>query len=113
MKYTYEFYRDELGGLRIRLPKEISIISHFLEDILDDEADEYIQILDNAVDQTVPQYEIEGNVAAVYIEPNYTSAINFFMSAPNNLCKIETSEFRKLLVLWRDTVVAEGKDIEV
>ena len=35
------------------------------------------------------------------------------MSAPNNQCKIETSEFRKLLVLWRDTVVAEGKDIEV
>lgn len=29
MKYTYEFYRDELGGLRIRLPKEISIISLF------------------------------------------------------------------------------------
>ncbi len=113
MKYTYEFYRDGLGGLRIRLPKEISIISHFLEDILDDEADEYIQILDNVVDQKVPQYEIEGNVAAVYIEPNYTSAINLFMSAPNNQCKIETSEFRQLLVLWRDTVVAEGKDIEV
>ncbi|ETE92495.1 TPA: EndoU domain-containing protein [Bacillus thuringiensis] len=113
MKYTYEFYRDGLGGLRIRLPKEISIISHFLEDILDDEADEYIQILDKVVDQKVPQYEIEGNVAAVYIEPNYTSAINLFMSAPNNQCKIETSEFRKLLVLWRDTLVAEGKDIEV
>ncbi|QWI78169.1 hypothetical protein JG486_29375 (plasmid) [Bacillus mycoides] len=112
MKYTYEFYRDGLGGLRIRLPKEISIISHFLEDILDDEADDYIQILNNVVDQKVPQYEIEGNVAAVYIEPNYTSAINLFMSAPNNQCKIETSEFRKLLVLWRDTAVAEGKDIE-
>lgn len=69
--------------------------------------------MDNVVAQTVPQYEIEGNVAAVYIEPNYTSAINFFMSAPNNQCKIETSEFRKLLVLWRDTAVAEGKDIEV
>lgn len=112
MKYTYEFYRDGLGGLRIRLPKGISIISHFLEDILDDEVDEYIQILDNIVDKKFPQYEIEGNVAAVYIEPNYTSAINFFMSPPNNQCKIETPEFRKLLVLWRDKVVAEGKDIE-
>lgn len=82
MKYTYEFYLDGLGGLRIRLPKGISIIPHFSEDILDDEADDYIQILDNIVDQTVPQYEIEGNVTAVYIEHNYTSAINFFMSAP-------------------------------
>ncbi|EEK70045.1 hypothetical protein bcere0007_55230 [Bacillus mycoides] len=50
MKYTYELYRDGLGGLRIRLPKEISIISHFLEDISDDEADDYIQILNNVVD---------------------------------------------------------------
>ncbi|MBO1626082.1 hypothetical protein [Bacillus arachidis] len=112
MKYTYEFYRDGLGGLRIRLPKEVSIISHFLEDILDDEADEYIQILDDVVDKKFLQYEIEGNVTAVYIEPNYTSAINFFMSPPNNQYKIETSEFRKLLVLWRDKVVTEGKDIE-
>ncbi len=112
MKYTYEFCRDGLGGLRIRLPKGISIISHFLEDISDDEADEYIQILDDVVDKKFLQYEIEGNVAAVYIEPNYTSAINFFMNPPNNQCKIETSEFRKLLVLWRDKVVTEGKDIE-
>ncbi|EOW9526899.1 hypothetical protein ACO11K_000492 [Bacillus cytotoxicus] len=112
MKYIYEFYRDGLGGLRIRLPKKISIISHFSEDILDDEADEYIQILDNVVDKKFPHYEIEGNVAAVYIESNYTSAINFFISPSNNQCKIETSEFRKLLVLWRDKVVAEGKVIE-
>ncbi|SFC82898.1 hypothetical protein SAMN04488168_11056 [Bacillus sp. 491mf] len=113
MKYTYEFYRDGLGGLRIRLPKEIFIISHFLEDTLDDEVDEYVQILDNVVDKKFPHYEIEGNIAAVYIESNYTSAINLFMSPPNNQCRIETSEFRKLLVLWRDKVVEEGKDIEL
>ncbi|MFI8709559.1 hypothetical protein ACIGHG_21435 [Bacillus sp. NPDC077411] len=113
MKYTYEFYRDGLGGLRIRLPKEIFIISHFLEDTLDDEVDEYVQILDNVVDEKFPHYEIEGNIAAVYIESNYTSAINLFMSPPNNQCRIETSEFRKLLVLWRDKIVAEGKDIEL
>ncbi|MGG0186036.1 hypothetical protein [Bacillus rhizoplanae] len=113
MKYTHEFWRDPFGGLRIRLPKEITIVSDFIENLDEDEADEYIEILDHVTEGKHPNFELEYNAAAVFIEPEYTSAINFFMSPPNNQCKIETSEFRKLLVLWRDKVIAEGKDIEV
>ncbi|NWK68561.1 hypothetical protein COJ48_06160 [Bacillus cereus] len=113
MKYSHEFWRDPFGGLRIHLPKEIAIVSHFIENLYEDEVDEYIEILDHVVEGKHPNFELEYNAAGVFIEPEYTIAINYYISPPNNQCKLETSEFRRLLLLWRDKVVTEGRDIDV
>lgn len=113
MNYSHEFWRDPFGGLRIRLPKEIASVSDFIENLDEDEADEYIEVLDHVVEGKYPSYELEYNAAAVFIEPKYTSAINYYISPPNNQCKLETSEFRRLLLLWRNKVMTEGRDIEV
>lgn len=50
MNYSHEFWRDPFGGLRIRLPKEITIVSDFIENLDEDEADEYIEVLDHVVE---------------------------------------------------------------
>ena len=51
MNYSHEFWRDPFGGLRIRLPKEITIVSDFIENLDEDEADEYIEVLDHVVEE--------------------------------------------------------------
>ncbi|EEL47995.1 hypothetical protein [Bacillus cereus] len=103
--------RDPFGGLRIRLPEEIAIVSDFIGNL--DEVDEYIEVLDNVVEGKSPSFELEYNATVVFIEPEYTSAINYYISSPNNQCKLETPEFRRLLLLWRNKVMTEGRDIEV
>ncbi|WP_186322223.1 hypothetical protein [Bacillus mycoides] len=113
MEYSHEFWCDPFGGLRIRLPKEIAIVSDFIGNLDEDEVDEYIEVLDNVVEGKSPSFELEYNATAAFIEPEYTSAINYYISSPNNQCKLETSEFRRLLLLWRNKVMTEGRDIEV
>ena len=46
MKYQYNFYRDHLNVLRIKLPDDIKLFADFIEDIAtEQELDEYVEIL--------------------------------------------------------------------
>ncbi|MFV1008559.1 hypothetical protein JMZ96_16755 [Bacillus cereus] len=59
----HEFWCDPFSGLRIRLQEEIAIVSDFIENLY--EVDEYIKILDDAVEGKYLDFELEYNAAVV------------------------------------------------
>nr|WP_205650031.1 hypothetical protein [Bacillus cereus] len=60
---SYEFWCAPFSGLRIRLQEEIAIVSDFIENLY--EVDEYIKILDDAVEGKYLNFELEYNAAVV------------------------------------------------
>ncbi|MCI4060563.1 tRNA-Val4, partial [Bacillus cereus] len=62
MEYSFEFKRDPFGYLRIVLPTELEYFSDFIEDIVSvDEADEYLKIIQEVLDGSSEEYEIQLN----------------------------------------------------
>ncbi|KAA6452049.1 tRNA-Val4 [Bacillus swezeyi] len=105
MKYLYEFKRDPLGYLRISLPKEISLFSDFIEDIpTTEEADEYLADIENVLNGTYKDSEIQLNATSVLIKKDMTVVEHFFRNDPPYENTIETEEFKELLLIWRDNI---------
>src|SRR5699024_2502244 len=74
MKYKYKFYRDALDSLRIKLPEQIDMFSHFIGQIAtEDEVNEFIQIIDEVKEGKHEEYEIFFNAPTVLIRPEITS----------------------------------------
>ncbi|MFO6495534.1 MULTISPECIES: hypothetical protein [Bacillus] len=108
MKYLYDFKRDPFGYLRISLPKEINIFSDFLEDIpTPEEADEYLEDLENVLNGTYEDFEIQLNATSVFMKKDVTIAEHFFRYEPPFKNTIETEEFKKLLLIWREKISKE------
>ena len=105
MKYPYSFKRGPHGFLMIELPKEIELFSDFIEQIaLEEEADEFIDIIDKVIDGTHDEYEIFFNAPTVTIKPDFTTVFNEFLIDPPFEQTIETKEFRKLILIWKESL---------
>ncbi|TXL66752.1 tRNA-Val4 [Cerasibacillus terrae] len=104
MKYSFSFYKDPLGTLRIKLPEEVDMFSDFIEQIaLKEEADEFINIIDKVIDGTHDEYEIFFNAPTVVIGPHITSvSLADILDEPPPDEYMETEEFRKLILVWKE-----------
>ncbi|WP_240508183.1 hypothetical protein [Bacillus spizizenii] len=61
MVYSFEFKKDSLGYIIIVLPTELEYFSDFIEDIVSvEEADEYLNIVQEVLDGSSEEYEIQG-----------------------------------------------------
>lgn len=69
MEYSFKFKRDPLGYLRIVLPTELEYFSDFIENIVSvEEAHEYLNIVQEVLDGSSEEYEIQLNTTIAYIK---------------------------------------------
>lgn len=105
MMHKYTFYRDQLDSLRIQLPERIDMFSDFIGQIATEErANQFIQIIDEVKKGIHEEYEIFYNAPTVLIKPEITSvSLSDILDedAPTDQY-IETDEFRKLILIWKE-----------
>ncbi|MFF2496844.1 tRNA-Val4 [Peribacillus sp. NPDC058075] len=113
MKYAYEFYRDHLEILRIKLPGEIKLFADFIEDIpTEEEADEYITIVENVLNGLHEKFEIQLNATSVLIKKDMTVLEHFYRYEEPYGNELETEEFKELMLIWKSKIPERFKKNE-
>lgn len=110
MKYEFSFYKDPLGTLRIKLPEEVDMFSDFIEEIATKElANEIIRNIDSVQKGEKVEEEIMINAPTVVIGPHITSvSLADILDDPPPDEYMETEEFRKLILVWKDKLLERG-----
>ncbi|ATY27835.1 MULTISPECIES: hypothetical protein [Bacillus] len=105
MEYSFECKRDHLGYLRVILPAELEYFSDFIEDIVSvDEADEYLKLIQDVLDGSSEEYEIQLNTTVAYIKEDQTVIEHLYTENENDRNSMETEKFKKLILDWRDKI---------
>ncbi|MDU0077319.1 MULTISPECIES: tRNA-Val4 [Bacillus] len=105
MKYSFECKRARLGYLRVVLPAELEYFSDFIEDIVSvDEADEYLKMIQDVLDGSSEEYEIQLNTTIAYIKEDQTVIEHLYTENENDRSSMETEKFKKLILDWRDKI---------
>ncbi|MFJ7853947.1 tRNA-Val4 [Peribacillus frigoritolerans] len=113
MKYLFEFFRDPFGTLRIKLSDEIKLFADFIEDIpTEEEADEYIEIVDNVLNGLHEKFEIQLNATSVLIKKDMTVLEHFFRYEEPYENEMETEEFKELMLIWKSKIPERFKKNE-
>ncbi|MGQ9006948.1 tRNA-Val4 [Bacillus stercoris] len=116
MEYSFEFKRDPLGYLRIVLPTELEYFSDFIEDIVSvdevDEADEYLKIIQEVLDGSSEEYEIQLNTTIAYIKKDQTVVEHLYTERENNKSSMETEKLKNLMLVWRDKIPERYKSVD-
>src|SRR5699024_1124891 len=105
-RYPFNFERDSLGYLMLKLPSKIRLFSHFIELFATgDSADEFIQIIDEVRAGKHDEYEIFYNAPTVLIRPEITSvSLSDILDDPPPDQDIETDQFRELILIWKEKI---------
>ncbi|MCZ0874136.1 tRNA-Val4 [Peribacillus sp. AS_2] len=113
MKYSYEFYRDHLEMLRIKLPGEIELFADFIEDIsTEQKADEYITKVENVLNGLYQDFEIQLNATSVLIKKDMTVLEHLFTYEEPFENEMETEQFKELMLIWKDKIPERFKKNE-
>ncbi|MFL6977283.1 tRNA-Val4 [Bacillus inaquosorum] len=113
MEYSFEFKRDSLGYLRVVLPTELEYFSDFIEDIVSvDEADEYLKIIQEVLDGSSEEYEIQLNTTIAYIKKDLTVVEHLYTESENDKSSMETEKFKNLMLVWRDKIPERYKSVD-
>ncbi|MBT2646731.1 tRNA-Val4 [Bacillus sp. ISL-34] len=113
MKYSYEFYRDHLEMLRIKLPGEIELFADFIEDIsTEQKADEYITKVENVLNGLYQDFEIQLNATSVLIKKDMTVLEHLFTFEEPYENEMETEQFKELMLIWKDKIPERFKKNE-
>ncbi|MCY8996337.1 tRNA-Val4 [Bacillus inaquosorum] len=113
MEYSFEFKRDPLGHLRVVLPTELEYFSDFIENIVSvEEADEYLNIVQEVLDGSSQEYEIQLNTTIAYIKKDKTVVEHLYTESENDKSSMETEKFKNLMLVWRDKIPERYKSID-
>ncbi|MGX4258001.1 tRNA-Val4 [Bacillus sp. YH3-2-B2] len=105
MVCSFEFKRDPLGYLRIVLPTELEYFSDFFEDIVSvEEADEYLNFVQEVLNDSSEEYEIQLNTTIAYIKKDKTVVEHLYTESENDINSVETEKFNELMLVWRDKI---------
>ncbi|MCY8173237.1 tRNA-Val4, partial [Bacillus inaquosorum] len=108
--YSFKFKRDPLGYLRIVLPTELEYFSDFIENIVSvEEADEYLNIVQEVLDRSSQEYEIQLNTIIAYIKKDKTVVEHLYTESENDKNSLETVKFKELMLIWRDKILQRYK----
>ncbi|MED4072614.1 tRNA-Val4 [Priestia endophytica] len=111
MKCLYEFYRDHLDILRIKLSDEIELFSDFVKDITtEEEADEYLEYVEKVLDGSYDDLEIQLNATSVFIKKDVSILEHFFKNRESNENTIETEQFKELILIWKSKLLERFKN---
>ncbi|MEB2493883.1 tRNA-Val4 [Peribacillus frigoritolerans] len=114
MKYSYHFFRDHVGTLRIKLSDEIKLFADFIEDIpTEEEADEYITIVENVLNGLYEKFEIQLNATSVLIKKEMTVLEHFYTYEEPYENEMETEEFNELMIIWKNKIPERFKKSEI
>ena len=103
MEYPYSF--EYIGrSLVLRLPKEINMFSEFICLIAtEDLAKEVLETIDAVQQGETDEEEMMINAPTVLIKPEITSvSLSDILDDPPPDQYIETDEFRKLILIWKE-----------
>lgn len=113
MKYSYDFFRDHVGTLRIKLPGEIELFADFIEDIsTEQKADEYITKVENVLNGLYQDFEIQLNATSVLIKKDMTVLEHLFTYEEPYENEMETEQFKELMLIWKDKIPERFKKNE-
>src|SRR5699024_6790887 len=114
MSYSCKFTRSPSGRLLLKLPKEIDTFADFIELIAtEDEVNEYIQIIDAVKEGKHKQIQILLDAPMVTIKPKLTSVtLSEILDDPPPDQYIETDEFRKLILIWKEKLPERFLEID-
>lgn len=105
MKYSYEFYRDHLNILRIKLPDKIKLFADFIEDIAtEQEVDEYLADIEKVLNGLYEDFEIQLNATSIFIKSDKTVVEHFYTNDEPYENVIETEELRELMLKWKSKI---------
>src|SRR5699024_7352743 len=105
MKYPY-YFEYVVRSLILSLPKEIDTFADFIEQIAtDDLPTEVIEAMDYVQNGYTDEEEIMINAPSVLIRPEITSGtLSDVLDDPPPDQYIETDEFRRLVVIWKEKI---------
>ncbi|WP_339200744.1 tRNA-Val4 [Peribacillus sp. FSL P2-0133] len=113
MKYAYEFYRDHLEMLRIKLPGEIELFADFIEDIsTEQKAGEYIKVVENVLNGLYQDFEIQLNATSVLIKKDMTVLEHLFTYEESYENEMKTEQFKELMLIWKNKIPERFKKNE-
>ncbi|MDM5312620.1 tRNA-Val4 [Peribacillus frigoritolerans] len=113
MKYPYEFFRDHLEMLRVKLPGEIELFADFIEDIsTEQKADEYIKVVENVLNGLYQDFEIQLNATSVLIKKDMTVLEHLFTYEEPYENEMETEQFKELMLIWKNKIPERFKKNE-
>ncbi len=104
MKYPYSFRYSDYGTLLIDLPKEIELFANFIGEISTvEDVNILIDLIDKIVTGTYKENEVTFDGPTVLINPSITTvSLSDILDNPPPDQYIETDEFRKLILIWRE-----------
>lgn len=102
MKYKYTITKNEgVDSLKIKLPKELEVVATFLEnDIQSIPIKWWLQQIDEVLISLKEYNEFNGPLCAVQVKKDETIITDLYSIHDPNVCKIETTELRKLIDVW-------------
>ena len=99
------------------LPKEVELFANFIEEIATEElVNEIIESIDSVQRRKKEEEEIMIDAPTVLIKPNITSvSLADILDEPPPDQYIETNEFRKLILIWKEKLpirfIDEGSEL--
>src|SRR5690625_98916 len=110
MRYKYSFPRTRKDRIHFQLPDHVGHFTDFISEISEIEiADRVLKYVDNVLSGRENEIECMSNAPTVIIRPKISKAYNEFACNSDEIQEMETEEFRKLVVVWREKLVEERK----
>jgi len=105
MKYDYQFRTIDFGqfgkDLIIVLPKEIEIVTTFLNSDIQSDGRSFLNVIDKVLSGQEEYQEFGGNVCILQISREKTKVLDGLADdGIGNCCEIETNELKELILLW-------------
>lgn len=111
MKYPYTFIEDPGRSIHMDLPEEVWFFADFISTIMTVAiADEVLGYIDDVMAGKEKEIELTINAPTVIIRPEITKACNELARNSDEIHKMETEAFRKLVVVWKEKKIEEREE---
>ena len=109
MKYSYSFrivhINENYNVLTIDLPREIKIVSTFLQSDVQSDGHWFLEAIDKVLSGKETYQEFGGNICILQIKPDKTIFLDSLADdGIGNSCEIETIELKELIEIWEKEV---------
>src|SRR5690625_266063 len=95
----------------MELPDHVWHFGAFISELSDIEiADRILKYVDDVLSGKEDEIDFTINAPSVIIRPKISQAYNDFSSDPDEIQEMETEEFRKLVVVWKEKLIEEREE---
>lgn len=106
MKYPYTLWINPGYSTHLILPDEVGHFGDCISEIRQVEvADEILELIDDVTSGKMDEFEFTLNAPSVIIRPKISIAYNDFAANSDEIHEMETEEFQKLVVMWKEHLI--------